>query len=65
MTLEKAKQWLESHTQIRWTTEPGEGEEGISLDELNRRPNKYASWLAAFAAEQNRDLIAERDGLLT
>jgi hypothetical protein len=55
---EAAKQWLESNTKIRWTTEPGPGEEGITLEELNRRPNKYAGWLSNFAASM---VAAERE----
>lgn len=56
--IEAAREWLEANTPMRWTTEPGEGEEGISLEELNRRPQMWAERLAAFAAEAVR---AERE----
>jgi hypothetical protein len=47
--LERAKAWLEANTQIRWTTEFERHDLDYSLDELNRRPNKYAGWLTGFA----------------
>ena len=45
----EAREWLEANTKIRWATAP---EHGVTPDELNRRPDKYASWLAAFARQQ-------------
>lgn len=53
MTLEeRAREYLELHTTIRWTTEEDIEQVGDipvgTVEELNRRPNQYASRLADF-----------------
>lgn len=57
---ERAKAWLEANTQIQWVTE---SEEGIPPSELNRRPDKYAGWLADFAAKEIERSAAEVERL--
>jgi hypothetical protein len=59
-TIEAARDWLETNTKVRWATE---SEEGIPPVELNRRPNKYAGWLATFSDQQNAELKAEVEKL--
>lgn len=48
----RAKGWLESNTPMRWATE---AEHGETIETLNRRPDKTAKRMAAFATQAARE----------